>query len=201
MTYIDAQLPRRISTGLKIGPEWRTRIKEMANGGEERNAQWLYPRWRAQGNMAAFVEADRAAFRGMFVAARGRWAAFRVFDPMDSTASGALLLPQIGTSNPVQLRKPYTFPGSVETVWVLIQAPQAGSVTVFKDGVPVAGTLDAGFGLFTPAAPWDAGVYTWTGRHDRWMRFDSDWGAFTANTQDIYETDIELVEVRRRVSA
>lgn len=197
MSYIDARLPRKLSAGLRIGPEYNTRVVPFANGREQRNRQWLYPKWRASGNMAAFTEDDRKAFRDMFVACGGKWAAFRVFDPLDYFANNEPLAPAVGTSTPVQLVKTYTFPGSATSATVLIQAPIAGTVTIYKDGVAVAGTLDDTKGLFTPDAPWAAGVYTWTGQHERWMRFDSDWGAVTANALHVYTTDIELVEVRR----
>lgn len=197
MSYINARLPRKLSAGLRIGPEWKTRVVTHHNGREQRNAEWLYPRWRATGNMGAFTEPDRAAFRHLFVATRGRWAAFRVFDPLDCVASGEPIAPAIGTTSPVQLMKTYTFPGASTAVSVPIQAPVAGSVVVYRDGVPVAGTLDDTLGLFTPGAPWEAGTYTWSGQHDRWMRFDSDWGALTANAMNAYTADIELVEVRR----
>jgi uncharacterized protein (TIGR02217 family) len=195
--YIDARLPKRITAGLKIGPEWMTNIVDKVNGGEKRDAKWLYPKWRARGNMGAFSDADRASFRSMFVATRGRWAAFRVFDPLDFSVTAEPLSPVIGTVTPVQLSRAYTFPGSSVAVSVRVQAPVVGSVVVKIGGTPVAGTLDTGLGLFTPSAAWAAGAYTWDGQYDHWMRFDSDWGALTANAMNAYSIDLELVEVRR----
>lgn len=197
MSFINARLPRRISAGLRIGPEWRTQVVDLDNGREVRNAQWLYPRWRASGNMGAFSETDRAELRRLFVAARGKLYAFRVYDPVDYSAAGEVIAPSVGTTTPVQLIKTYTFPGDSSGVTIKVTAPVAGSVTVFRDGTAVAGTLDASTGLFTPSTTWLAGAYTWTGQFDRWMRFDSDWGSLTANALNAYTADIELVEVRR----
>lgn len=195
--YIDARLPRRISAGLQIGPQWLTDIVDKVNGGEKRDAKWLYPRWRASGNMGAFTEDDRAAFRSMFVATRGRWAAFRVFDPNDYFVVAEPIAPVAGTSTPLQLTRAYTFPGSSVSASVRIQAPVTGTVVVKLAGSPVAGTLDYGTGMFTPTAAWGAGAYTWDGQYDHWMRFDSDWGALTANAMNAYTADVELVGVRR----
>lgn len=197
MSFINARLPRRISAGLRIGPEWRTQVVELDNGREVRNGQWLYPRWRASGNMGAFSETDRAEFRRLFVAARGRLYAFRVYDPVDCTATGESLAPTVGTQTPAQLIKTYTFPGDSSGVVVKVTAPVDGTVVVYRDGTPVAVTVDDETGLVTPDANWQAGTYTWAGQFDRWMRFDSDWGALTANAMNAYTADVELVEVRR----
>lgn len=195
MSFINASLPRRIAAGLRIGPEWRTEIVPMDNGREVRDAKWLYPRWRASGNMGAFEAADRAAFRGIFVAARGKWAAFRVLDPLDCVASGEPLAPTPGSTAPVQLTKTYDFGPAAVTL--RIQAPVAGSVTVYADGSPVAGVLDSDTGLFTPTNPWSGTAFTWSGQFERWMRFDSDWGALNADAMNAFTADIELIEVRR----
>jgi hypothetical protein len=82
------------------------------------------------------------------------------------------------------LAKAYTF-GS-ETAYRLIQAP----ITATLSG---AGAVNMTTGVVTGASPGD----TWTGTFDVWMRFDSDWGAFTANAMGVWTADIELVEVRR----
>jgi uncharacterized protein (TIGR02217 family) len=197
MSYINATMPRRIAAGFKIGPRWKTDITVMDNGREQRNRGWLYPRWEGSGNLGAFSPEDRQALIAMFVVAGGRWSAFRVFDPTDHYVSNEPVAPDFGTSMPLQLMRGYTFPGSGVSVPVLVQAPIGSTVVVKRNGTPVAGTLDDTLGLFTPAAPWEHGLYTWTGQYERWMRFDSDWGAFTANAMNAYTADIDLIEVRR----
>lgn len=195
MSFINARLPRRITAGLRIGPEWKTRVTELDNGREVRNREWRYPRWRASGNMAVFTPDDRAALRHWFVAVAGKHQAFRVQDPVDHIAANEPIAPVIGTLTPVQLVKSYDIAGTGVGVSTLIQAPVTAAV--FREGSPVAVTVDEETGLVTPDAPWAAGTYTWTGEFDRWMRFDSDWGAVAAEAANVYTADIELIEVRR----
>lgn len=194
MPYINERMPRRLAAGFKTGPEFKTRIVSLDNGREQRNREWLYPRWKAQGNMAAFEAKDRQDLIGLFMVTAGQWAAFRMMDPTDNFVAAEPIAPAIGTTQPVQLVRAYRL-GAANAL-AKIQAPQ-DDAQVFRNGVLVPGTMDFGLGLFTPTSPWSAGTYTWTGHYDRWMRLDSDWGAFTANTLGIYTTDIELVEDRR----
>jgi len=195
MSKIDAELPRRLLAGLQIGPEWQSEIATGVNGWEKRNGRWAVARWRAAGSMAAYTEAAREEFRGMFVVARGRLRAFRVRDPLDWMAIDQPLAPEIGTTDAVQLAKTYTFPSSSETYAIPVRAPAATSV-VKVDGVAVDGTLDPMTGLFTPDENWAAGTYTWTGAFWHWMRFDKDWGSLNAPASNVQTADIELIEVR-----
>lgn len=181
MSYISTRMPRRIASGFTLGPRWSTLLVDMDNGREQRNAQWLYPKWEGRGNMAAFDAADRQALIGLFMACRGKLHAFRVYDPTDNTATAQ---PIVTVGAKKYLSKLYTF-GS-ESASRLIQAP----VTATLSG---AGSVNMDTGEVTGSAPGD----TWTGTFDVWMRFDSDWGAFTAIRPDLWTADIELVEVRR----
>lgn len=197
--YINAVMPRDISAGFKIGPKWKTPETPMDNGTVIRNAQWRYPLWCGSGNMAAFTPAKRQALVAMFVATRGKWAAFKVWDPTENTAVDEVIAPVVGTSTPVQLSKRFYFPGSTDiadSADIKIRCPIIAATVIKVDGSPVTVTIDEQTGLATPAAPWAAGTYTWSGRYYRWMRFDSDWGAFTANAQNLYTADIELIEDR-----
>lgn len=197
MSFVNASLPRRLGAGLRIGPRWKTQITPLKNGREFRNREWLYPVWFARGSMGAFTPADRVAMRNWFVAVCGQHLAFRVMDPLDHLADGEVIAPTIGTSTPVQLLKTYAIDGAGTSVSTLVQAPVDGSVTVYRNGSPVTCTVDDETGLVTPAAPWAAGDYTWSGRFERWMRFESDENAVTATALNAYTADIELVEVRR----
>lgn len=196
MGKLDVRLPKKLMAGLTIGPEWKSDVILMANGVEKRAGLWMYPRWRATGSMAAYTDHDREGFRGMFITAKGRLNAFRVQDPLDWIVSGEPLAPEVGTETPVQLMRRYTWPGAGVTYDVPVRAPVAGTVTVYVDGDPVDGTLDATTGLFTPDDNWAAGAYTWSGQFDHWMRFDSDWGALVAPSSNVQTAQIELVEVR-----
>lgn len=196
MGKLDVRLPNKLLAGLRIGPEWKSDIVQMANGTEKRAGLWMYPRWRATGSMAAYTAHDREGFRGIFIAAKGRLNAFRVKDPLDWIVSNEPLAPEIGTDDPVQLMRRYTWPGSAITYDVPVRAPIASTVVIYRDGNPVPGTLDATTGLFTPDSAWTSGTHTWSGQFDHWMRFDSDWGSLVAPSSNVQTADIELVEVK-----
>lgn len=181
MSFISTQMPRRLASGFTLGPRWSTLMADMHNGREYRNAQWLYPKWEGRGNFGAFTPDDRQALIAMFMACKGRTHVFRMCDPTDFAATAQ---PLVTVGGSTYLSKLYTF-GS-QSASRLIQAP----VTATLSG---AGSVNMDTGEVTGAAPSD----TWTGTFDVWMRFDSDWGAFTAVRPDVWTADIELVEVRR----
>ena len=195
MSFIDTRLDTRVAYGFKGGPEWLTQIVPMDNGRDVRNAQWQYPRQRYTAAYHNFAPADRNVLLAAFYAARGQLHAFRFYDWLDNAATSESLAPAIGTVTPVQLIKTYAM--GAQSTTRLIQAPVAGSVTVYIGATPVAGTLDASTGLFTPSANWAAGTYTWTGNFDVWVRFDSDHNAFSIDDLNAATTDNGLVEVRR----
>lgn len=196
MSFLDEEMPRRIAAGFRGGPEWNTTVNTMSNGLEQRNKNWAYARYRWTANFGAFNDADRAKLIAMFHACAGRWAAFKFRDATDCVASGESISPSIGTTTPVQLKRTYTYGGTSQVS--LVQALVADTIVIYKDGSPLAGvTIDDDLGLVTPPANWAAGTYTWSGTHLRWVRFDSDWGAFVANALNAYTADMELVEVRR----
>lgn len=194
MSFLDERLSDCVTYGFSGGPEWSTVIVSMDNGREQRNGQWLYPRHRYN---APYMNFDREAQQELLAAfhvMRGQLHACRFRDWNDYQSENEALAPAIGTSTPVQLVKTYSFGG--QSTARLIQAPVAGAV-VSRNGVPVAGTLDANTGLFTPSAPWVAGTFTWSGEFDVWVRFASDFNAFTIGNLDAHTADVELVEVRR----
>lgn len=98
---INQRLPNRIAAGFKSGPEWKTTVNELRSGHEFRNKDWVYPRYRYTANFGAFSADDRQALIGIFLAAGGRWAPFRIKDPTDYFVNGEPLSPSVGTSDPV----------------------------------------------------------------------------------------------------
>lgn len=194
MAYINTRLDECVAYGFSGGPAWNTLVVNMDNGREQRNGQWLYPKHRYSAQFMNVRPQARDEILNAFHAARGKLHAFRFKDWNDYTATSEAIAPAIGTSTAVQLVKSYTFGSEVSTR--LIQAPVSGAV-IYKDGSPVSGTLDTATGLFTPSAPWAAGSYTWSGEFDVWVRFDSDYNAFTIGDWQAHTADIELVEVRR----
>jgi uncharacterized protein (TIGR02217 family) len=196
MAFIDDRIPECVSEGFASGQNWNTQLVPLDNGREQRNGQWLYPKVKLEAQYKNFSLADKDSVLQIAGAARGMLHCFRVKDWADHTATDEVIVPEAGTTTAVQLTKTYTF-GSQSAVR-LIQAPVDGTVTVYRNGVAVAGTLDATTGLFTPDANWAAtGTFTWSGEFDVWMRFDTDYIAFTAAHMNAWSADFSLIEVRR----
>lgn len=196
MAYINVRLDECMGYGFSGGGEYKTTVTYMDNGREQRNADWQYPRHRYSIQYNNISTARRDAVVAAIHACRGQLHALRMKDWNDYTATNEVIAPVAGTTTPVQLIKTYTIGG--EDTARLIQAPVAGTVTVYRNGIAVAGTLDAATGLFTPDANWEAtGTFTWTGEFDVWVRFASDYNPFAISNLDTHTADIELVEVRR----
>ncbi|MCW0458965.1 hypothetical protein NB717_000033 [Xanthomonas sacchari] len=200
MDYIDARLSDLVAFGFSGGDEWKTQVVPLNNGQEQRNAQWKYPRARFKAQYLNFLEDARNEIISAFNAARGQLYSFRFRNWNDFVARGERIYPLAGTKDPVQLIRTYPF-GPVSS-FRKVQAPVAETVTV-RDNLSnaVQGTLDASLGLFTPASAWGSTPYTWSGEFDLWVRFVSDYNAFTINNRSgdelVSTADIELVEVRR----
>lgn len=190
---INKRMDYRLAQGFVGGPGWSTRVVTLSNGNEIRNKEWVYPRHKYTANAGAFNEADRDALRSMFYVAGGQWAAFRFRDPVDHSAMNETIVTPAGTKAPVQLMKTYTF--GDQSAARRIQGPIAETVSVLSGVTPVPGTVDDLTGLFTPTSNWPGISATWTGLFDVWVRFTSDYGAFTAVRVDLLTADIELMEV------
>lgn len=193
MAFIPTRLSECVAYGFSGGPAYLTDVIPMDNGGEQRNQRWLYPRHSYSAEYLNLSVEAQGEILAAFHAARGRLHAFRFKDWNDYEARAEPLAPAVGTSTPVQLIKTYQFGG--EATVRLIQAPV--SAVIRRSGVVVAGTLELQTGLFTPAAPWAAGVYTWDGEFDVWVRFDSDYNAFAIGAPNARTAEVVLIEVRR----
>lgn len=194
MDFINTRISKCVAYGFSGGPEYSTLIVSLDNGREQRNRRWRYPRHRYSATYMNLSPEAQREIVSVFHSVAGQWSAFRFKDWNDYQAVGEPLAPTVGTSNPVQLIKTYTFGAASNTR--LIQAPIAGAV-IKRNGSPVAGTLDTATGLFTPSAPWAAGTYTWDGEFDVWVRFASDYNAFSIGAPNARTSDVELIEVRR----
>jgi uncharacterized protein (TIGR02217 family) len=199
MSFVNERIPDEVAFGFSGGPRWSTLLVPMDNGREQRNGQWRYPRHEFSAQYMNYREPEKQEILRFFHAMRGRLHCFRFRDWNDYQAADEVQAPPIGTTDAMQLVKSYAVGSLISTR--LIQAPVAGTVALLKDGVPVAGTWDFETGLFTPDTEWMAGVYTASFEFDIWVRFDSDFNAFTVGNksggQFVATSDIELVEVRR----
>jgi uncharacterized protein (TIGR02217 family) len=199
MARINLRLPPKIAAGFRCAPQFKTLVVTKTNGVEDRNRDWLYGRFKAMGSYAAFTPSEQEMLDNIFQATAGMWAAFRFRDASNAArykVTDQILAPVIGTDTPLQLERTYTWGLTTPR---LIQAVDAAVFVLKVNGTPYTDfTLDDELGILTPDTVWPAGVYTWSGRHDIWMRFNSDWSGSTAVTQTITTADIELIEDRQR---
>ena len=193
--FIDQRMSVRVASGFIGGPEWSTNVQALASGRESRGKQWKYPKHHYTANVGAFTASDIQELRSIFYVCAGQWGAFRFRDPVDFVAVNELFPVVVGTRTPAQLVKTYTF--GTQYASRKIQAPVSGSVAVVdSDGTtPIAGVCDFTTGLFTPSANWPHATASWSGQFDVWVRFMSDYGAFTAIRPELLTADIELLEV------
>jgi len=182
MAFIDVRLNECMAYGFAGGGQWETELVMMDNGREKRNARWMIPQQRYTAQFQNLQTAGRNEVRNAFMAARGRLHAFRLRDPADYLATAQ---PIINVGGVWRLAKAYTL-GS-ETAYRLIQRPISATLA------GGAGTVDLQTGIVTART----GSPTWSGEFDVWVRFDSDFNAFTIGDLDAHSADIELVEVRR----
>jgi uncharacterized protein (TIGR02217 family) len=194
--YIDKRLSLSVSSGFTGGPEFKTNIQTLNSGREIRNKDWKYPKHHYTANIAALNAAQLTELRSLFYACAGQWGAFRFRDAVDFEATLELLAVDAGTKNPVQLVKTYAF--GTQSAVRLIQAPVSGSVTVYDsdESTPIAGSLDSTTGIFTPTSNWPHSTACWSGYFDVWVRFTSDWNAFSATRTTLGSADVELLEVQ-----
>lgn len=192
--FIDTQLSLKVASGFVGGPQWSTRVTQLSSGREKRNKEWAYPLQKYTASLAAFTDANLNELLGLFYSCAGQWGAFRFSDRVDYKATGETVEVIAGTMTPVQLVRNYAF-GS--TIFARpIQAPVSGTVSVFTGSTPIAGTMDYGTGMFTPAANWPTDPVQWSGQFDVWVRFTSDYVPFTAVRTDLLTADLDLLEVR-----
>lgn len=184
MSFIDQRLPVKISLGSSISLGFKTDVVEYSGGGEYRNSRWVYHK---QGADLAYVVRNRAealAVYNFFLAAKGRFHSFRVYDYLDNTsASDSVSTPTaldqlIGTGDgstvTFQLSKTYTT--GVASYTKKITKPVTGSVLISVDGTPTtAFSVDTSTGIVTMDVAPGIGLSVKAGfSFDYEMRFDTD---------------------------
>ena len=192
--YIDHRLSARASREFRRVAEGKTDITTLrSSGGEYRNAAWKYKKMKFSASYALLTREAQEEIASAFYAANGPLYLFRYRDYGDFRVVDSPLTVNAGTTDAVQLTKRYTFgPAHADR---MLQAVTKATVKDADDNA-ISGTLDTALGLFTPDSAWPAGVITWSGIFDVWVRFASDQFDMTLHTLDIATTDIELVERR-----
>ena len=178
-SFHDVRLPLSLAFGAQGGPERRTDVVALANGGEARNAVWSGSRRRWElGGAITKIEAlhELVAF---FEARRGRLHGFRFRDVVDDRSGGP------GQSVSAEDQQ-IGFGDGEQTVFDLIKTygetvrriykPVAGSLRVAVNGVEVAdfvANMAEGQVRFTQA-PEAGAVITAGFLFDVPVRFDTD---------------------------
>ncbi len=170
--YESPRFPDRIAYGAAGGPEFSTEVVRTYKGGESRNGAWAYPRHSWDVSQGINGDADFAALRAFFMAARGRLHGWRFKDWADFTATHAEGVVTGLTSTTFQLVKRYT--SGSQSLDRVIYKPVTGTVEIKVSGIVTAATVDTVTGIVTIGSAPSASAVTWSGEFDVPMRFDTD---------------------------
>ncbi|WP_369913867.1 DUF2460 domain-containing protein [Xanthomonas sp. NCPPB 3005] len=191
MAYLDAYLPPCPGYGFEGGPKFSTRIVQMANGRERRNANW---RSAQHAYTAPFLNISRQAYRElkrMHLVCRGMVHCFRFKDYLDFEALNEVFAIADGVRTTFQLAKFSTVDGiSYEReVYAIVAA------TITDNGLAASPSVDMQRGTVTFASPPANGhVLRWSGEFDVWVRFDQDDLPFTLDNVDATNGQVSLLE-------
>lgn len=194
MTFINQRMNACVEIGFSGGPQWNTLITSMANGHENRNAEWAMPHYRYTASYTALSPVEQNEVRDTFLSLRGQRDSMRFKDWGDYVLDAEALGPVgDGTSTPRQLQKAYTFGSAILYRDILL--PITDTIVVSANGTPITVTVDDATGLITPAAPWPSGqTITVSGEFDVRVRFGADFYPFTMPTNNIAQVTVDFVE-------
>lgn len=192
--YIDYRLSTKVSRSFNRIVTGKTDIEVADNGTESRNARWKHKQMRYGASYPLLSREQQEELVSAFYAANAALLLFRFRDFGDNAVLNSPLAVDVGTRNPVQLSKRYTFgPVSVDRkLWAIRRAV----VTAVTTGVEISGVVDTVFGTFTPDVDWPADDITWSGSFDIWVRFASDEFDISMIDATTATVDVELIEGR-----
>lgn len=187
--YLRKYIPACETFGWVGGPEFFTRIVEMRNGRERRNAEWANARHRFQLPYGNLSSADYAKIKSHHLVCRGRLHNFLYQDRLDHAAQAAVF----GVAEPgqtaFQLGKTSELDGvsyfrEVNCLYRPDPNPpedQPGASieivpVIMVDGTPTtAFSIDPDTGAGEFDSPLTGGeVLTWSGEFSIWVRYDND---------------------------
>lgn len=184
--FHDVRFPVAIGFGATGGPERMNEIVRMTSGQERRNQRRAHARRRYDAGTGLRAMADLEALAGFFEARRGSLHAFRFRDPFDWKSCPLAREPApddqwIGTGDgqTATFRLAKTYGEGEDAYCRPVTKPDAASVSIALDGVPLAGgtafAVDGLTGLVTLAEPPGEGVRITAGfAFDVPVRFDTD---------------------------
>lgn len=196
MTFHDIQLPDAIEQGASGGPTFQTTVLPLANGGEQRNIDWVEARHEWDLSYGIDDRASYDAVRQFFFARRGMAHTFRFRDWSDYELVDEEIGIGDGTNRVFQIIKAYEEAGPAP-YFRRITRPVAGTVVFKVDGVVVSAT-DNGLGVYTLAsAPALNAVVTCTCDFDMCVRFNVDKFSITLQQIDAGSVNsLPVIEVR-----
>ncbi|OWK27640.1 DUF2460 domain-containing protein [Sphingomonas mucosissima] len=131
--FDDVLFPLALGAEAEVTPEFSTAVVTGAGGRESRNASWAEARTRYDVGPGVRSEADIAALIDFYRAQRGPARAFRLRDPFDAAATGAVIGTGDGSNRRFALVKHY---GAASR---RITRPVAGTLAVTVDGAATQG--------------------------------------------------------------
>lgn len=202
MSFDEVRLPTSVERGASGGPGFLTNVSLLNSGKEQRNSLWAVDRGRWDIGYGIQTRAEALAVRDFFYARKGRANGFRFRDWTNYT-TGAVEMPAgdeaDGVETDFQMKMTYTDSGFF-TYTKDIFKPEAGSITVFIDGVSQGSgfTIDTTTGIISfSVAPAYQEVVTWTGDFDMAVRFDTDQlDMVVTNIEVIAAPSIPIVEIK-----
>lgn len=156
---IEYRLTREIEVGAKAKPRYATDVIPTDGGYEVRNSRWEYPLFNFEFNLLPGDPNggdDLEEFIELFHAAGGCFNTFKFRHWSDWDVTGQPIATASGGQTAFQLYRVYQR-GAV-TRYRKITRPVDGSVTVYANGVAIAGTVDLETGMFTANVAPGAGV-------------------------------------------
>lgn len=200
MAYLRAQIEACESFGWEGGPEFKTRIVQMANKRERRNAEWAQPRHRYELPFQNIGPSDYASIKQMHLVCRGMLHAFLYRDPLDNMADDEVFGVGDGSLAEYQLSKLSVVDG-VSYQRNVYALPDPPAVTVTANDVPVSGvTVDPDTGrIVFDTPPANGAILRWSGPFMIWVRFNQDWLPFSIDNRSAdgfaHNGTVELIEV------
>jgi len=192
MAHLNAYLGPCPGYGWAGGAAFQTRIVDLQNGRNRRNAEWAQARHRYS---APFLNISKAAYREikkMHMVCRGQLHAFRFRDALDFEAVNETFAVANGTQTVFQLSKFSTVDGISyqREVYALKSTP-----VITVNGTTTAVTVNASTGKVTfSVAPTIGATLRWSGTFDIWVRFAQDYLPFSLDNPDATNGTVELIE-------
>lgn len=199
MSFLPIEIEVCPGFGFTGGPEFSTNIQPIANGHENRNADWAVCRHKYTAPYKNINEQQYLNIKTVFLLTRGRTHSFLHKDAADYLASNDQFGIGDGTTRTFQLSKLSKVAGTSVTYVRKVTRPLTGA-KVYADGVLTGATISLVDGTITFAvAPAIGVVLTWDGEFRVPVRFDMDYLPFSIDDKNkdglIQNGSIDLIEV------